>query len=45
MPTLLETLVFASRFRESGFAGQQAQQPPRGAGSDTQCATVWATFS
>ena len=28
----------ASRGRGTGFAGPQAQRPPRGAGSDTQCA-------
>jgi hypothetical protein len=31
-----------SRGRGTGFAGPQAQRPPRGAGSDTQCATVGA---
>ena len=30
--------------RGTGFAGPQAQRPPRGAGSDTQCATVGAIF-
>ncbi|OOG40966.1 hypothetical protein B0B52_11455 [Polaromonas sp. A23] len=32
----------ASRGRGSGSAGPQAQRPPRGAGSDTKCATVGA---
>jgi predicted TPR repeat methyltransferase len=31
-----------SRGRGTGFAGPQAQWPPRGAGSDMQCATVGA---
>ena len=31
-----------SQGRGTGFAGPQAQRPPRGAGSDTQCATVGA---
>ena len=34
----------SSRGRGTGFAGPQAQRPPRGAGSDTQCATVGAIF-
>ena len=31
-----------SRGRGTGFAGPQAQRPPRGAGSDTKCASVGA---
>ncbi len=41
---MLQALSLASRGRGTGFAGPQAQRPPRGAGSDTQCATVGAMF-
>ena len=34
--------IFPSRGRGSGSTGPQAQRPPRGAGSDTQCTTVGA---
>ena len=34
----------ASRGRGTGFAGPQAQRPPRGAESHTQWANVGATF-
>ena len=33
-----------SQGRGTGFAGPQAQQPPRGAGSHTQWATVGASY-
>ena len=32
----------SSKGRGTGFAGPQAQRPPRGAVSDTKCATVGA---
>ena len=39
-----EDLSQPSWGRGTGFAGPQAQRPPRGAASDTQCATVGAIF-
>ena len=36
--------LHSSQGRGTGSAGPQAQRPPRGAGSDTKCATVGAIF-
>ena len=37
-------LLFTNQGHGSGFAGLQAQRPPRGAGSHAKRATVGATF-